>query len=229
MHRQVHPGVLQIRHGPVSSYLLCAGGGAALIDTGFAGGVERIRRALASASLGWRDVRAILLTHGHLDHTLNAAALRRLTGAPLLAHRDEAAHLRGAWPYCGPSRLCGFLEAAGRAAFGFEAPQVDAWFGDGEELPLAGGLRVIHLPGHTCGHCGFFSRATGVLFAGDSHRNVEGGTRAPWAWLNTDQRAVRESLTRLARETPSGLLANHCDRADAARQLARFRAAFVRT
>ena len=38
---------------------------------------------------------------------------------------------------------------------------------DGAELPFWGGLRVIHLPGHTLGHCGFYSAKHDLLFSGD--------------------------------------------------------------
>jgi glyoxylase-like metal-dependent hydrolase (beta-lactamase superfamily II) len=38
---------------------------------------------------------------------------------------------------------------------------------DGDELPFWGGLRVVHLPGHTVGHCGFYSAKRDVLFTGD--------------------------------------------------------------
>ena len=44
---------------------------------------------------------------------------------------------------------------------------IDVPIADGDELPFWGGLRVVHLPGHTLGHCGFYSKAHDLLFSGD--------------------------------------------------------------
>lgn len=111
-------------------------------------------------------MRAILLTHGHLEHA-GAAALRTRTGAPLHAHPLDAAHLEARHPYRGATRVCGALEAAGRWILGYEPPPIDAPLADGDVLPVWGGLRVVHLPGHTVGHCGFHSLRHDFLFNGD--------------------------------------------------------------
>src|SRR5207248_8153 len=45
--------------------------------------------------------------------------------------------------------------------------KIDVAIADGDVLPLWGGLRVVHLPGHTLGHCGFYSVRHDLLFSGD--------------------------------------------------------------
>jgi glyoxylase-like metal-dependent hydrolase (beta-lactamase superfamily II) len=144
------------------------GRGAVLLDTGLVGERSRIRARLAARGLGPRDVRAILLTHGHLDHAGNLAWAKAWTGAPIYAHPAEQAHLDGTFPYTGAARWCGRLERLGRALLRTGAPaKIDVPLADGDELPFWGGLRVVHLPGHTLGHCGFFSARHSVLFCGD--------------------------------------------------------------
>jgi glyoxylase-like metal-dependent hydrolase (beta-lactamase superfamily II) len=141
--------------------------GVVLLDTGFPGDAARIRRAVERLGFGPRDVRAILLTHGHIDHAGNAAWAQRWCGAPIFAHPAEQAHLDGKFPYRGAARVCGALEAIGRAVTSYTPAKIDMAIADGEELPFWGGLRVVHLPGHTVGHCGFYSAKHDLLFSGD--------------------------------------------------------------
>jgi glyoxylase-like metal-dependent hydrolase (beta-lactamase superfamily II) len=159
----LHPvrGLLSVPH------VLVDEAGAVVIDTGFPGDGSRIRRVLAAAGAGPKDLRAILLTHGHLDHAGCAAELQAWSGAPVYAHPREQEHLDGTFPYSGLSRVAGALEAAGRAATRYRPAAIDVPMADGDVLPFWGGLRVVHLPGHTLGHCGFHSSRHDVLFSGD--------------------------------------------------------------
>src|SRR3954466_11506653 len=89
------PGLHHVRGVMSVPHVLVADGEAVLLDTGFPGDAPRIRRTMAEIGVGPKDVRAILLTHGHIDHAGNAAELRDWTGAPIYAHRLEQAHLDG--------------------------------------------------------------------------------------------------------------------------------------
>lgn len=148
-------------------HVLVDSGGAVLLDTGFPGDAKKIRRRLDELGLGPRDVRAILLTHGHIDHAGNLAELKAWTGAPVYAHPLEQPHIDGAFPYRRLARICGALEAAGRALTRYRGASIDVTIAEGDELPFWGGLRVVHLPGHTLGHCGFYSARHHLLFSGD--------------------------------------------------------------
>src|SRR5205807_10022841 len=95
------PGVHLVRGMMSVPHVLADADGAVLLDTGFPGDGRRIRRVLGQLGLGPRDLRAILLTHGHIDHAGDAAELHEWTDAPLYAHALEQAHLDGKFPYRG--------------------------------------------------------------------------------------------------------------------------------
>lgn len=161
------PGLHRVRGMMSVPHVLVDADGAVLLDAGFPGDAKRIRRVMARVGVGPRDVRAILLTHGHIDHAGDLRELQAWTGAPVYAHRLERAHVEGRYPYSGFARVCGWLEEAGRLMTGYRPGKIDVEIDDGDELPFWGGLRVVHLPGHTLGHCGFHSAKKDVLFSGD--------------------------------------------------------------
>ena len=186
----------------VVSHLLIEpdGRGAVLLDAGLVGERGRIRRGLARRGLGMPDLKAILLTHGHLDHVGNLAWAKAESGAPIYAHAAEQAHIDGTFPYAGINRWCGRLERLGRVVLGAGDPaKIDVTIEDGDELPWWGGLRVVHLPGHTLGHCGYFSARHGVLFSGDLFAHNFFQARVPPPILNSAPALIPASLEK-ARE-----------------------------
>src|SRR5690606_2914534 len=106
-------------------YLLIDGDDVTAIDTGMGLSGRRIQRWFRATGRSPQQLKAILLTHGHLDHAGCAEGLRRWSGARLYLHPDDLPITRGEFPYQGPARVCGFLEAAGRPMFRYQPPQID--------------------------------------------------------------------------------------------------------
>lgn len=182
---------------------------AILIDTGFTGELRLLGRTLQKVGLDWKGIRTILLTHGHLDHTGNLARIRQLSGAPVCAHPAEQRHINGTFPYRGLSRVCGALEACGRALLGYRPAAIDVPLAAGMELPYWGGLRVIHLPGHTQGHCGFYSARFDLLFSGDLFASYGFSTHIPPAILNSCPEDLPATLDRVCEIAPRRIIPNH--------------------
>jgi glyoxylase-like metal-dependent hydrolase (beta-lactamase superfamily II) len=171
--------------------------------------MARLSRVLKEIGLGWHDIKAILLTHGHIDHTGNLARIKQLTGAPLLAHPAEKPHINGTFAYRGASRVCGALETVGRWLLRYRPVAIDENIHAGMDLPYWGGLRVIHLPGHTQGHCGFYSSRFDLLFSGDLFASFGFVTHLPPAILNSCPEFYDASLDRVVELSPKRIIPNH--------------------
>lgn len=220
---ELAPGLWRLRANITACYLLRDADGLGLIDTGWLGGRSLLTRILRELGADWSELHLLMLTHGHLDHAGNAAWIQaRAPQARLFVHAADAAHVRGEHEYRGVSRLCGWLERFGGAASGFRPPRVDGHFVDGEEIARFGGLQVVHLPGHTAGHCGFVQRSTGWLFCGDLFSTTLGVFHWPPPFLNSAAEHLPTTHARAAALEVSGFLPAHCDNASPARQRERF-------
>jgi hydroxyacylglutathione hydrolase len=123
----------------------------AVIDPG--GHPERI---LAEVERHGLEVKYVLNTHAHFDHTDANGAIVEATGATLAIHPADLPTLRA---------------SGGSAWFGMSAntsPPPDLELADGDELGIGQlHFQVLHTPGHTPGHVCFYERDEGVLFDGD--------------------------------------------------------------
>ncbi|HEY4920602.1 MAG TPA: MBL fold metallo-hydrolase [Xanthobacteraceae bacterium] len=211
--RSVPPGLFTIRGVMGVCHLLVdERRDAVLLDTGLVGEPLEIRWKLKRLGLGRRDIKAILITHGHLDHAGNLAWAKAWTGAPIYAHPLEQAHIDGTYPYVGINRWCGRLERAARALFRNGRPAaIDVPLADGDQLPLWGGLTVVHLPGHTLGHCGFYSARHDLLFSGDLFASYFFNVHQPPAILNSAPELIPASLAKAQALDPRLMVPQHYD------------------
>lgn len=140
----------------VNAYLLIGPDGCVLIDAGLPGSENKIRRILEQERLSFKDIKLIVVTHAHVDHAGSAANLRELSGAPILAHEDDAAHYNGSTPmtFC-PTGWFGRLFIKTPLIFqpyvGFE-PDIRVSGAHPINLEQYGVPGIVsHTPGHTSG------------------------------------------------------------------------------
>ena len=190
------PGVHGIRsRGVGRAYLVVEGDRVTLIDTGTRGNAGTILAAVASLGRRPTDIRRVVLTHWHPDHTGGLAALLDRTGAETMAHGLDAPLVRGA---AAPPQSLG--ERLLAPLLGLFVPpalpaRVDRELADGDEIGCLGGMRVVHTPGHTAGSISLFSRSRRLLFTGDAAMNLWGVRRHPAV---QDATEAKRSLKRLA-------------------------------
>lgn len=205
------PGLYGIRGIMCVFHLLVEGERAWLIDTGMAGEPVLLRRLMRRLGLGPESIEGIFLTHGHLDHAGNLAEIKEWTGAPVYGHPAEQAHVDGVYPYEGMARWAGRLEAMGRRTFRYRPARIDEPLADGDELPVWGGLRVIHLPGHSDGHCGFYSAKHDLLFSGDLFASYFLTTHLSPPIFTSHPERLPGSLRRVVELDPRWIVPNHYD------------------
>lgn len=174
--RQVVPNLYQGSLGFVNVYILDTGDGLALFDTGIPGSERKILNMLSELGKTPGDLRAILITHLHIDHVGALAALHKATGAPVYMHGlDADEYLTGnIMRPVEPSP--GWINAFVVKAITRQPPTqqqlvtvpVSNKLSGGEIIEAAGGVKALHTPGHTAGHLAYlWPQHGGVLIAGD--------------------------------------------------------------
>lgn len=225
MSKNVPPGIHTIRGlMGVCHLLVDEHGDAVLLDTGLIGERWQIRWWLKRLGLKPESIKAILLTHGHVDHVGNLAWVRHFSGAPIYAHRAEQAHIDGRFPYTGASRWCGRMERVAYDVINYRPARIDRFIDEGDELPFWGGLRVLHLPGHTEGHCGFFSERHQLLFSGDLFASYFFKVHLPPPILNSRPELLPGSLRRALDLKARYIVPQHYDILDGELHRRRFEA-----
>jgi len=80
----------------------------------------------------------------------------------------------------------------------FEPVAVSEALTDGQLLPIAGGVRVLHTPGHTPGHVSLLHESSGVLITGDVIFNLAWRMTWPVSFVCTNAALNKRSATVLA-------------------------------
>ena len=151
--------------------------GVLLIDAGYPGQRDEVLDSLRELGFGPDDVRAILLTHAHVDHLGSAIWFAKTHGTPVYTHAAEVGHaqrqyleqvspvdvLTRAWQ---PRYLAWTLALARKGGLTHEGIPSALALDEDIAASLPGTPAAIPSPGHTGGHCSYV--VDGVLVAGDA-------------------------------------------------------------
>ncbi len=152
--------IIELTLSPLGTncYIVGTGNGECIvIDPADSG--EEIISATENAGL---EIKKILLTHGHFDHTGAAAFLKEKTGAPIYIHKKDQELLSD-----GVKALAFFCPGKP-----FNTCEADVLFDDGDKIEQGNvTFTVMHTPGHTAGSVCFLCRdedGNNIMFSGDT-------------------------------------------------------------
>ena len=188
-------------------------GDVAVIDPGPV--LDSHRDALASALSGER-VRAICVTHCHIDHSPLAAWLAAETGAPTVAFGPHREGVDAPPPDAADDDHTESIEWSFRPDVAITDGEIAATGGRGRER---WSLRAVHTPGHTPNHLCFALDRHGALFTGD---HVMGWSTTVVSPPDGDMTAYLDSLRKVAARGDSELWPTHGPAVAAPREYLQF-------
>jgi hydroxyacylglutathione hydrolase len=177
--------------GPIAANCYVIGdeatGEGAIIDPG--DDAEKIAAEVRNMDL---DIKFLIGTHGHFDHTAAVAPLKKMLGCDFLLHIKDIP----------------FVQQSQRTAreWGIaieQVPDPDKFVDDGDVLKLGSlELKISHTPGHSPGGISIYLPAENLVFTGDTlFQGSIGRTDFQFGSMEDLVRSIREKLYSLPDET----------------------------
>ena len=146
------PVIRQLDVGRGTNAYVVMGTGPILIDTGWGNSTQKLQAALLRIGVDAKELRLIVLTHGHGDHAGGAARMRELSGAKVVAGQGDVEMLAAG--HNRPLKPMSFLGKLLRGYSDKPFPPLTPDIVLGSEFDLGPyGVEgsVVPMPGHTPG------------------------------------------------------------------------------
>lgn len=176
-----------------------------LVDAGLRGSKPILERYLARFGRSLAEIRRIVCTHYHPDHTGGVRELVRGPDVLVLMHPADTERLRISLREAFLRRL----SPSAVLALITRGPEDAQPIADGDVLPALGGLEVVHAPGHTPGTVCLYAPRHRALFVGDALQVIRGQLSGPSQLFTDDMRQARRSIAKLAEREVDTILFAH--------------------
>lgn len=218
---EVTPEVFLVESGLVNWTILKEGDALALVDAGLPGDADDVMASLHEVGHP-RNLEAVFVTHGHIDHIGGLPALLRTYDVPVLTGPDEVAHVRRErLEQASPRDILGMLwkprvlpwatAIVRRGALrDHGVPTVESFLG----THVPGAPVPVECPGHTSGHTAYLVPRTRVLLTGDAlvtghPLSTKRGPQSLPAFFHHDPAAADRALDRLAEVEADAVIPGH--------------------
>ena len=137
---------------PASVHIVDTGDGLIMLDAGYVQALPTVLEHMQRVGLDPKEIRYLLLTHGHIDHMGAAKAVKALSGAKIALGLADREYANGALDLSYAKEL--------GMEFG-ETFEPDILLTDGDEITLGNTrVRAVATPGHTPGAMSYFFDVT---------------------------------------------------------------------
>ncbi|HEV8252673.1 MAG TPA: MBL fold metallo-hydrolase [Candidatus Limnocylindria bacterium] len=200
---EIAPGVHAIRLLSVYAFLIDEPQ-LTLIDAGLIGSAGRVQRYVQRMGRSLDDLARIICTHAHPDHIGGVRELAGERDIEVLMHPADLdglkVTLRDAVANRNRSQLIAYFTRHPGEATPIE---------DGQVLPILGGLRVIHTPGHTPGSVCLYAERHRLLFVGDNLQVIRRKVTFASSVFSDDMSLARASVARMAELDVATIVFSH--------------------
>lgn len=186
-------------------YVIKGKHGDILIDTGFIG----MRKSLKK----WLDkfnIKLVILTHAHVDHTWNASYIKKLYNCKIAMSKQDIENIDNSQIHSTASKKCyrtwTRLMNYGMQKFTPTKFNVDIPLRDNQVIRRYRiDLKIINLPGHTNGSIGILYK--NYLFAGDALVNRKRNPEI--AYQNQNNEDAKNTYQKILRISPEIIFIGH--------------------
>jgi len=222
---EVAPGVWGMKDIFVNFYMIKDQGSDnwVLIDAGLKTSKPKILK-MAADLFGGKAPSAIILTHGHFDHTGSVESLAHEWRTQVYAHYLEFPYLSGISSYPPPDpSVGGGLMSALSPLYRKEPIDITSYLTalpENDQVPFLPGWRFLHTPGHAPGHISLFRDSDKVLIAGDAFVTTKQESffstitqrqliSGPPMYFTCDWEAAEQSVKQLQQLDPTIVASGH--------------------
>ena len=210
MTQQISKNIWQFTHGANIMLAQLDENELILIDAGLPGSTSKIVEEIRELGFQPNQVEHILVTHADMDHAGSLHGIKNATGAKLYASVLSTPYIEKArMPKHLPFLMQPFANLIQR--FTQKRVLVDVGVEDGQVLDIGGGIKAIHVPGHTQDHFAYWWEREKVLFVADLLQRRTGSlelTAKPVTW---DMDQAKQSARKVLALEPEVICVGHGD------------------